>query len=182
MDGGSQIHGWLAARFFKKKAARPPGCGFFLKIPDGRLASQPCLWLPPSILGVYYWYWYIIGYIFVIMGGIFHMGGIFLFFFYLSFLGKEACATALRNRASLPLRAEMLPISLSDCHGRSFGVHACYTCLQSSSGDIHPMGPAKPKCLLKNICFYWKWVKLLSFIKISHIFALLACKAKVSWT
>ena len=40
MDGRIQIHGWLASRpasFFKKK-----GC---------RLASQPSIWIHPSILG-----------------------------------------------------------------------------------------------------------------------------------
>ena len=45
MDGGSQIHGWLV--------------------------SQPCISLPPPILGVYYWYWHIIEYIFCIMGSVF---------------------------------------------------------------------------------------------------------------
>jgi len=49
--------------------------------------------------------------------------------------GKEACAAALRNLTSLPLRAEMLPISLKDSHGLNCRVHACYTCLQSSNGN-----------------------------------------------
>ena len=47
------------------------GQPFFLKNLAGRLASQPCIWIHPSILGVYYWYWYIIGCFFPIMGGIF---------------------------------------------------------------------------------------------------------------
>ena len=48
MDGWIQIHGWLASR----------------------PANQPCIWIHPSIFGVYYWYWYIIGCMFPIMGGI----------------------------------------------------------------------------------------------------------------
>ena len=67
MDGGSQIHGWLAIRpaRFKKKAAgqagwMDPARPFFFKNLAGRLASQPCIWLPPIILGLFYWYWYII--------------------------------------------------------------------------------------------------------------------------
>ena len=88
MDGWSQIHGWLAsrpARFFKKK--RLPGsiqptrpAAFFLKNLAGRVANHvfgcthPC-W------GYFYWYWYIIGCIFLIVVGIFRiMGGIFLCF------------------------------------------------------------------------------------------------------
>ena len=44
----------------------------------GRLVGPSHIWLPPSIWGVYYWYWYIIGYIFPIMGNMFLiMGGIF---------------------------------------------------------------------------------------------------------
>ena len=55
MDGWIQIHRWLAsrpARFFKNKKK------------NCRLASQPCIWFHPSILGifilalVYYWMYF----------------------------------------------------------------------------------------------------------------------------
>ena len=50
MGGGSQIHGRLASRpaeFLKNELV-------------DRLASQPCIWLPLSIFGEYYLYWYTI--------------------------------------------------------------------------------------------------------------------------
>ena len=68
--------GWAACLpYFQKKG--PPGsiqpnspaAPFFFNI-AGRLASQPCIWLPPSILGIFHRYWYIIGHIFFIMVGI----------------------------------------------------------------------------------------------------------------
>ena len=134
MDGGSQIHGWLASQpcmwlphpcsgyiiigigirldifllswgvfslfwggwvlsttqaspdkssspgWGRSPAGRLDGSGaaLFLKNLAGRLASQPCIWIHPSILGVYYWYWYIIGCIFLIMGAYFlYHGGYF---------------------------------------------------------------------------------------------------------
>ena len=76
MGGAKYMVGWPAGRpdFSKRRAAqihaaRPPAAALDLKNVAGRLASQPCVWPPPSILGIYYWYWYIIGYIFPIMGG-----------------------------------------------------------------------------------------------------------------
>ena len=76
--------GWSVGRqdFSKTKASRRAGCkdpggNIFLRSLAGRLASQPCIWLPPPSLGIYYWYWYITGHIFLIMGGVFLiMGGI----------------------------------------------------------------------------------------------------------
>ena len=72
VDGGSQIHGWLASRpasLFKerdRRAGRLKGSGRpVLEKLAGRLASQTCIWLHPSMLGVYYWYWYIIGCLFL---------------------------------------------------------------------------------------------------------------------
>ena len=56
-------------------AGQPDG-PFFLKNVAGRLASQPCIWLPPFILGLYYWYWYMIGYMFLIMGCISLLWGV----------------------------------------------------------------------------------------------------------
>ena len=39
-----------------------PGPAPFFPNLAGRLVGPSHIWLPPSILGVYYWYWYIIGY------------------------------------------------------------------------------------------------------------------------
>ena len=69
-NGSGKPNAWLAAQpaalNWKKKgrpdpSSRPAGLRpFFLKNMAGRLANQPCIWLGPSIWGVYYWYWYII--------------------------------------------------------------------------------------------------------------------------
>ena len=48
--------GQPAGQIFEKKGL-PGGSAGFLKDLASRLASQPCIWIHPSILGVSYWYW-----------------------------------------------------------------------------------------------------------------------------
>ena len=70
MDGGSQIHGWLASRpagLKRRKRDASGGSGwmarrFFFENLAGRLASPHVCGAAPSILGVYHCYWYLIEY------------------------------------------------------------------------------------------------------------------------
>ena len=40
----------------------------------GRLVGPSQIWLPPSALAIYQWYWYVIGYVLLMMDGIFPIG------------------------------------------------------------------------------------------------------------
>ena len=68
MDGRSQMcdgpTGRPAIFVFQNLASGPgaPEAKFRKTKMAGRLVGPSHIWLPPSILGVYYWYWYIIGY------------------------------------------------------------------------------------------------------------------------
>ena len=114
MDGWIQIHGWLASRpagFFKKK-----GC-------------QPCMWIYPSILGIYYWYWYIIGCIFRIMGVFSLSWGVF------SLLWEVFYQTSL----SLTLPEARVSVFHKDWFIILASAEVCPFALDSSSGETHKL-------------------------------------------
>ena len=125
-----RLDGSGAALFFEK-SGRPAGQ------PTMYLASQPCIWLPPSILGVYYWYWYIIECIFLLMGGIFPiMGGIFP----ILSCPPEACPLLASSEPAEPATA-----AVSRRAKRGRGLQGQRGGLRSpAGGGSHSHGPLRP--------------------------------------